>query len=507
MRGIAALEGSISMRLQALDYCGSTKTKGVVAVHGRLRCSIGRLRRRLGAQAGIALPLTLVALASAGTLAATTLEYATWNTGAAHRGDAEVTAIALAEAGLNLAYATLYSSGTPTMANAVPETTRTLEGGETTYFGTLSGSTWTLTGIGRVKNPTGPGAADVVRTVSGRATLGSARRGSANNAVWNYVYVDDPTATTTLGNSVDVNIPLYVRGSLIMQNTARVSGYALQVGGTLEFRNEAQVGTAGTPIHEAHVGGGCRVGPTGAFVKPCTPTERVNATISDATPTAFTKPPVDLSSWYYNAHPGPRHPCTVGSFPGGFDNDTAPNASRAAVDLTPSTAYDCRVYDAAGALVGQLTWVPGVSGAPGTLTIAGTIYFDGDVEFRQYNKAVYSGRATIYAAGDITFANQSMLCGDPECDGDWDPQVNLLAFVSGDDVRVGQQSSFQGAIFAVDAYSEDNNSTFWGPIIANTVSLSNSTTNHYVPIGTLMEGMPATYDEVVTITNEPGSWG
>ena len=35
---------------------------------------------------------------------------------------------------------------------------------------------------------------------------------------------------------------------------------------------------------------------------------------------------------------------------------------------------------------------------------------------------------------DITFANQSMLCGDPQCDADWDPQANLLAFVSGDEL-------------------------------------------------------------------------
>jgi hypothetical protein len=39
------------------------------------------------------------------------------------------------------------------------------------------------------------------------------------------------------------------------------------------------------------------------------------------------------------------------------------------------------------------------------------------------------------------------------------------------------------------------------------LSLSNSTTNHYVPIGTLMPGMPASYEDVVTINNVPGSWG
>ena len=444
-------------------------------------------------------------IATVGALGGSVVRYTTSNYGAARVSDADVRAQALAEAGVAYAQATLYNSGTPTMANAVPETTRQMDGGTTTYYGTLSGSTWTLVGIGRVRKPSGPG--EVMRSSRSRASLGAARRGNANNAVWNYVYVDDPTATTTLGNSVDVNIPLYVRGNLVMQNTAQVSGYALQVGGTLEFRNYAHVGTTEAPIHEAHVGGGCRIGSTGAFVTPCGPAQSVHATISDATPTTFTKPPVDINGWYYNAKPGPRHACTVGSFPGGFDNDTVPNNSRAVVDLTPATAYDCRVYDAAGTLLGQLTWVPGVSSAPGTLTIAGTIYFDGSIAFTQLNNAVYDGRATIYAAGDITFANQTTLCGVAACDATWDPQQDLLAFVSGGNVRVGQQSRFQGAIYAVGDYSEDNNSTFWGPIIAHRVTLANSPTNHYVPIGTLMPGMPASYEDVVTITNEPGSWG
>jgi hypothetical protein len=462
-----------------------------------------RWRARLRREAGIALPFTLVTMLATGTMASSAIAYSSWNYGSSKRSDAETQAFALAEAGLNYAYSTLYNSGTPTMDGAVPPRTITLPTGDASYYGTLSGDTWKLVGVGTVRNPTGPGSEPVVRTVSGRASVGAARRGTDNNAVWNYVYVDDPTATTTLGNSVDVNIPLYVRGNLVLANSAQVSGYALQVGGTLEVQNTAHVGTSGSPIHEAHVGGGCRVGSAGSFVKPCGTAERVYATISDSTPTTFTKPPID-PGWYYNAKPGPRHPCTVGSFPGGFDNDASPNTSRAAVNLTPSTAYDCRVYDAAGNLEGQLTWQPG---SPGTLTMAGTIYFDGPIEFRQYNNAIYRGRATIHAAGDIVFANQSILCGDPECDADWDPQQDLLAFVSGANVRVGQQSNFQGAIYATLDYAEQNNSTFWGPIIARRVSLANSTVNHYVPIGTLMPGMPASYEDVVTITNQPGSWG
>ncbi len=440
-------------------------------------------------------------MATAGVLGGSVVQFATSNSGAARVSDAGLRAQALAEAGVAYAQSTLYNSGAPTMAGAVPTTTRQMDGGQTTYYGTLSGSTWTLVGIGRVPNPAGPG--DVVRSSSSRARLGSAQRGAANNAVWNYVYVDDPTATTALGNSVNVNIPLYVRGNLRLSNTAQVSGYALQVGGTLEFQNSAHVGTVDAPIHEAHVGGGCRVGSSGAFVKPCGPAQRVYATISDAQPTTFVKPPVDLAGWYYNAQPGPRHGCTVGSFPGGFDNDASPNTSRSAVDLTPSGAYDCRVYDAAGALVGQISWSPSTQ----VLTIAGTLYFDGSIVFSQSNRAIYAGRATIYAAGDITLSNQTVLCGDPQCDADWNPQQNLLALVSGRNVTIGNNTSFQGAIYAVNDYAEDNSSTVWGPIIARRVSLANSSVNHYVPIGTLMPGMPATYEDVATITNEPGSWG
>jgi hypothetical protein len=229
----------------------------------------------------------------------------------------------------------------------------------------------------------------------------------------------------------------------------------------------------------------------------------VYAEVSDATTTDFTKPPVDMASWYTNAMPGPRHGCTTGSFPGGFDNDLLPNNSRAPVDLLPSVGYDCRVYDAQNNLVGQITWDPGAK----TLQLHGTIYFDGPITFKNSNFAIYSGRGTIYSAGNITFANSTTLCGDPQCDADWNATQNLLAFVSGGNVSTANSTRFQGAIYAVNDYSEANSSTVWGPIIARRVSFANSSTNHYVPIGTLMPGMPASSEDVVTITNEPGSWG
>jgi hypothetical protein len=468
-----------------------------------------RLGRLLGGERGIALPLALATMAGTSALATTAISYTTTNAGQAKRLDAEQKALALAEAGLNYAFSTLYASNAPTMSSSLPSEATpqvlALEDGTARYYGSLSGSTWTLVGIGRIRNPSGAGTADIVRRVSGRASVGGARRGTSNNGVWNYIYVDDPTFTTELGNSVDVNIPLYTRGNLRLSNSAQVSGYALQVMGNIEFYNSSHIGTASDPVHEIHVAGGCRVGGSGAYSSPCNIPERVYATISDATTTNFSKPPVNLESWYANAMPGPRHSCTNpgGSFPGGFDGDLVPNVSRGPVDLTPTAPYDCRVHDAAGNLLGQLTWDPSTK----ALTIAGTVYFDGPIVFSQLNQATYTGRATIYTAGDITFSNSTTLCGDPECDADWDPQQNLLAFVSGGNVRIGNSAKFQGAIYAVNDYSEDNSSTIWGPIIARRVSLANSSVNHYVPIGTLMPGMPASYEDVVTISNEPGSWG
>ena len=92
------------------------------------------------------------------------------------------------------------------------------------------------------------------------------------------------------------------------------------------------------------------------------------------------------------------------------------------------------------------------------------------------------------------------------------PAEDLLAFVAGSSTdatsfEISNFSSFQGAVYAVNDYREGNNSTVWGPIIADQIYLQNSTMNHYVPIGTLLDGMPATYEESVSIVNEAGSWG
>ena len=439
-----------------------------------------------------------------GSLASSAIAYSSWNYGSTKRSDADSQARALAEAGLNYAFSTLYNSGTPTMGNAVPSRTITLETGDASYYGTLTGSTWKLVGVGTVRKPTGPGSEPVVRTVSGRASIGTAQHGSDNNAVWNYVYVDDPTFTTDLGNSVDINIPLYTRGNLRLSNSSQVSGYALQTMGWLELNNTAHVGTAGAKIHEAHIAGGCRLGAGGALVSPCGPSQRVYADISDATTTNFSKPPVDLNGWYFNAQPGPRHACTSGSFPGGFDNDATPNNSRGAG--RPAPEHELRLPRLRR---GRRARGPADLGCDGT--------HPDDARHDLLRRADPVPQSQL---GGLCRSRHDLRRGQHHL-----RELDHALRRSG--VRRGLEPAAEPARVRLRRQRLDGQldplpgcdlcrrtttprptaRPCWGPIIARRVSFANSSVNHYVPIGTLMPGMPATYEDVVTITNEPGSWG
>ena len=446
-----------------------------------------------------------------GVTGTTSMIYSSENVRSAAVSKDDERAVSLAEAGLNYAYSTLYNAPDPTMPGAVPQRSEAADNGTITWWGTLDTqtNTWTLTGRGSLPNPAG--GVDMIRTLHGRASIQSTSVGTANNAIWNYIYADGPTCTT-LANSVNVNVPIYIKGDLCLQNSAQVSGLntVLQVGGTLTLNNSSHIATAGAPLAEVHVAGGCKAGNT--IHNPCGPVDNVYSTMApDSVTTGLEKPPVDLAYWYSNSKPGPRQACTTQTgTPPSFDNDTTMNRSlSSAVNLTPSLAYDCQVRDAQGNLLGQIAWTPG---SPGTLTIAGTIFFDGNIVFSNLVNAVYVGRATIYAAGTISFGNSTTLCGVAGCNSNWQATQNLLAFVAGSSTdtvgfSIQNSSTFQGAIYAVNDYSEQNSANVWGPIIARQVSLQNNTSNHYVPLGTLLGGMPQSSQQAVSIVNQQGSWG
>jgi hypothetical protein len=94
----------------------------------------------------------------------------------------------------------------------------------------------------------------------------------------------------------------------------------------------------------------------------------------------------------------------------------------------------------------------------------------------------------------------------------WNANQDLLAFIAGsstDDVGFSlvNNTKFQGAVYAVNDYSESNSADMWGPVIARQLFISNNTHNHYVPFGTLLPGMPATYEEVTVLAPVQGGFG
>jgi len=464
---------------------------------------------RLRDERGLALPFALGVTVVLSALSAGIFTYVTSNQSAAERSRADQRAYGLAEAGLSYAFSTLGNASDPSASGSVPETTATLPGGTVTYGGTLSGTTWTLTAVGRVSNPTGPGAADVVRTVSAQASVSTTTEPDLRP--WNYLFIDQPSSCITLGNLVTLDLAIYVRGDLCMENNSQVWSPAVHVLGDLFVNNSAQIGSAANPIDEFMASGACHY--SGSPVA-CGPAAHVYATSNGTSPPSIPKPTVDLPTWYEDADLGPLSGCTSGSFPGGFDDDTTLNVSRGTVDLTPSSAYDCQKW-VDGEMVAQLKWQPG---SPGTLTVKGAIYFDGDVTWTNLNLIQYDGRATIYASGTITIRNRADLCGVPACDSTWDPRVDLLILVAGSLVsqtttdplsgEIGNHVNFQGGIYAVNDLDLDNNTTVWGPLITRSATISNSATLHAppFPIDEYMLGMPVASVEVAHVDPVTGSY-
>jgi len=472
-----------------------------------------RIKSRLQDESGFALVLALALMVALGTAVTSVTYYSTSNFHSSTKQRSTQSALALAEAGLNLAYSTLAQAPDPTSSTAVasaPVADIPMNGGYTTYYGTYDtvAKVWTLTGIGKAFDTARPGSY-VVRTVRGRSSIASVTRGDQSNGAWKYIYSDDPNSCATLSNNTVIAVPVLVRGNLCLSNSARLTGTAIQVDGSVTLNNQqTSIGTPASPMTEIHIGKGCSL--TGLdYHSPCTAADRVyGVSPADSNLISMTKPAIDLAGWYQNAMPGPKHPCTIGSFPGGFDNNGVLDRSRGTVDLTPKTAYDCRVLDATGAVVARISWTPG---APGSLIVLGTIFFDGNISMSQLVQAVYSGRGTIYASGTITMNNQVSLCPVSGCGDNWDPNVDLLAFVAGtstDSVgfSIGNNSTFAGAVYAVTDYSAGNSSQMWGPIIARQIYISNSTLNNFPPIMKLMTGMPSSYSTVTTVTAVQGSW-
>jgi Tfp pilus assembly protein PilX len=490
------------------------------------------LGHHLRCERGIALPMALLVMMVLSIALVTAIELSSSGQRSTNISKAEQVALSVAEAGLNEAHAVLANASDPANSSALPASCDTppspdvtAEGGTACYWGSLSGSTWTISAKSTVPNPTG--AAAITHVVSQQLAVSSSPATTANNPAWNYIYSDSPTGCMILQSSVQIKQKVYVKNDLCLGSSAQILAEAgeVSVGGEINVDSSAWIGFL-TPLPTLNLGStsaGCRKGAFdsagnpiggGSFSYPCTLLHQVNATTQNHTVPNVDKPPIELAARYADAKPGPAHPCTSWTgVPPTFDNNGVMDNTSPTVSLI-GAAYSCSVTGG-----GTISWVPG---DPGTLTVNGTIYFDGDIVMLGSTKARIVGRGTVYTSGRIFMDSSIRLCGTfagPDCDfsaGAWDPDVNLLTLVAGSGtsglpsdtyaVELNSSVQWQGAIYAVGDYLQTSSAVAQGPVLARQIYYDSSTGTVSAPFDNLTPGAPANTSGAATLTPVPDSW-
>jgi Tfp pilus assembly protein PilX len=483
-------------------------------------------------ECGIALPMALGIMMVLSIALVTVLELSSSGQRSSNISKAKQVALAVAEAGLNEAHAVLQNAADPTSSSALPASCDTppspdvsAEGGTACYWGSLGGSTWTISAKSTVQNPSG-GAA-ITHVVSEQVAVSSQPATTANNPAWNYLYSDSPTGCMILQSSVRIRQKVYVKNDLCLGSSAQITSEAgeVSVGGEITIDSSAWIGFI-TPLPTLNLGStsaGCRKGAFdsqgnpiggGSFSYPCTLLHQVNATTQNHTVPSVDKPPIDLPGWYANAKPGPSHPCTSSTgVPPTFENNSVMDNTSPTVNPI-GAAYSCSV---AGG--GSISWVPG---DPGTLTVNGTIFVDGDIVMVGSTRARVVGRGTIYTSGRVVMDSSIRLCGvfsGSDCNftaGAWDPDVNLLTLVAGSGtsglpsdtyaVELNSSVQWQGAIEAAGDYLQTSSAVSQGPVIARQIYYDSSIGTVAAPFDELTPGAPSSSSGAATLTPVPASW-
>jgi Tfp pilus assembly protein PilX len=500
--------------------------------------------RSLRGDRGQSLVLTLLVLFVLAIVLSTVIIFTSSNQRNSAYQRARQTASSLAEAGLNNAISVLanpansaYLETPPTSTqqavlpdnNIYPATSKSYSGGTVQWWGTLdtSNEAWTVYGRATVPNPTGPNATSIVKTVSARIQVNPPVKSNYDVGVWNTVYSPGigQTCDTSIGQGITMSVKVYVGGNLCMGQNAVIS-QPVYVGGNLTFNNkQGHIGSNGSTISSAHVGGYCQVS-SGTAVNPCksepvggnNPNTNIwvtgapnNLTGVASDFAGITAPKVCWSGaasevasgactntppggWYTFASPGPNHPCnttagsvpvSTGSYPAFDTGDGTMNQSLPTVfNLTPAASYSCYTSQ------GQLSW----DATNRVLTVVGTIFFDGSITMTTSGNQpmTYTGigscatqascQSVIYASGDISI-NSEMLCAKVNsqgnnCDwstlpanGGWDPNNKLLIFASNGNtgITVGpSQTSFQGGLYATNIVATGQSAVTEGPLVSGT---------------------------------------
>jgi hypothetical protein len=478
-----------------------------------------RAKRPLADESGMALVMSLSVMMVLSILTTSVLFMTSANSSSAQRSNAGIKAYALAEAGINNAFAVLKANypgstvafpGDPTLLSS--RTTPYGSGTSATWSGSLvavSGQTWSwewrITSTGTIPNPTGPTNAAVTRraTATVPVVLPTGQQNPGTSPLnWIYGGTD-----INFSQSLQVGSPVYAAGNLSLTNSAKITGKAGKIGfgGNVTLStSQNQIGLTGGSdprIAEAHVVGKCSVKGNvplhfcgGSLAATnwdsdsiyATGTSRSVAGLLSSTPSLTCCAPSggaiapagsltssDMGFWYKNSDLGPTHPCTSGSVPFQFETtaDTSINNSvtpSTPVNLTPSaSSYSCT------SSAGTLIW----NNASKKLTIKGTVFIDGSATIDSTGYMgnpvfTYSGTGTIVVSG--TFAMKgAKICAvvsGSDCNWSttsWDPNLNALVVVAdGDGVNGGAQSQ-GGSVGTGYGIAIINTSSFQGALIAN----------------------------------------
>jgi Tfp pilus assembly protein PilX len=480
----------------------------------------------LRSQRGVALPMALGFVLVISIALMVTLEFTTSNERSSEFSTSDQVALSVAEAGLNQAHSVLVSSSGPTLSNALPAScavspTVAAEGGTACYWGTLSANVWTVHSRATLPHPSG--GSSLTHDVSQQMAVAPPVGTTVDNPAWNYMYSDSPTGCMSITSSVQIRQKVYVKNDLCLDSSAQITSEAgeVSVGGEITTNSSALIGASGSPIATLNLGSastGCKYGIyTGGgagYSYPCTgATHRVYASSQNHTVTTVTKPTINLAYWYTNAQPGPTHPCTSSTgTPPVFDNDSTMNNTAPAVNLI-GAAYSCSV---AGG--GSISWVPG---SPGTLTVNGAVYFDGDIVMNGSARARVVGRGTVYTSGRVLLDSSTQICSaysSGNCNtaaGAWDPDVSMLTLVAGSGtpglpsdtygIELNGSVRWQGGLYAVGDYLQTSSVIAQGPVIARQIYYNSSTGSVSAPFDTLTPGSPGN-PTTATVTAVPGSW-
>jgi hypothetical protein len=497
-----------------------------------------RTLARLSDERGIALIMALGILFVLTITLGTVIYVTSASARHAEHSNASQKAYALAEAGLDNALAVLnthYPSTTTypgdpaytTGGSFLNTRVTTYDEGTATWSGTIKfaiGPGWTwqweITSIGRVKNPTGPGTADVTRTIRANVpVVPSPTQPVGTDGTLNWIYAGDSARFT---NSVTIKSPVYTWHNLSLENGAAISGVPgisgvaqrLAVGGdpvaggNLNMEQNADWVGKDTPLEAAYIHGLCTSKPVSATLHPClwgdgpSPNDQIYAKTKvspgPVPPDLIIKPeltccsPVggaidppepaggdsDMGFWYQNANLGPYIPCNGTPQPRQptFDtgDNTINNSATPAIpfNLTPSAGnYTCKnVVD--GKTLGELSW----NATAKVLTVQGTIFIDGSatVDSAGYpgNPVFrYDGQGTIILSGTFAVKNAKICAAASggNCDfsaGAWNPNNKALVVVADGDGGFGGAQS-QGNIVDAGNGIQLKGSSYQGALIAN----------------------------------------